>query len=425
MATVIRGMVGTGDWTGNERPTSYREGILKIFPNGDVPLTAIQSKGRKRVVDDPKFTWFSKDLDTQSGTCTVWHDQALSDDWAVGESGSVGDVIYCKMAAAVVASFRPGHTALLLDADDNSKRSFGKVGAVVTNGASSYVAVTLLVSSSAGYLNAVDTIDIIGNSNAEGAPIPAAIAYVPDEFFNRTQIWRTPMSITRTQKKTRMRTGDQYKELKRDVLLYHGVEMENAAIWSEKAEFTGANGEKERTTQGMVSFIAEKASDNVINYSLGTGLTWLQGGEDWLDESLEQLFRFGAAEKIALSGSGALLGIQKLVKQSGQFTLTVESMGYGIGVTRWHTPFGDILLVRHPLFSYKAHSRNNMLIYEPKNVQFAYIDDTHFKGDPAMQEAGFAGYDGTKEEFLTEGGYEFHFPNTFMFLSGVGVNGVA
>ena len=54
MATLgFLGLRGTGDWVTDQRPKNFREGLLLLFPNGDVPLTAINSKGKSRRVDDP------------------------------------------------------------------------------------------------------------------------------------------------------------------------------------------------------------------------------------------------------------------------------------------------------------------------------------------------------------------------------------
>jgi hypothetical protein len=66
-----------------------------------------------------------------------------------------------------------------------------------------------------------------------------------------------------------------------------------------------------------------------------------------------------------------------------------------------------------------------MLMLDPENIIFDYITDTHFKSSKAEEEAGYQAYDGTKEEYLTEGTWEFHFPETFMYLTNVGDDGTA
>lgn len=420
------GMSGTGRFSSDERPLSWRQGILMQMPNGDVPLTAINSKGRSRTVDDPEFNFWSKDLELQGGAIVageVFKEASLTNAYGA-ETAAVGITVYCKVTAAVVSHFKAGHTVLILNTSNNSQSSFGKVVALDVNGASSYVAVKLRLASASGYLAASTQIDIIGSAHPEGALVPDAMAYAPTKFTNYTQIFRNSLEITRTMRKTRLRTKEAYQEAKREAALYHAVEMEMAALYSEKSEVTGDNGQLERTTQGGISFVNEHESANVLDFPTDSNLTWKQGGEDWFDDDLEQVFRFGRSEKLAFAGHGALRGIQKLVKQSGQFMLEAETGAYGVKVVRWTTPFGDLLLKRHPLFTYKSHRTNDMFIYEPENLQTAIIDDTFFKSDSDNgRKGGFIAIDGTKEEYITEMGYEWHFPQTMMYLTGVGLDG--
>jgi hypothetical protein len=49
----IAGLRGTGDWGTDERPKSFREGILRFNPNGTAPIFALSSKAKKRTVTDP------------------------------------------------------------------------------------------------------------------------------------------------------------------------------------------------------------------------------------------------------------------------------------------------------------------------------------------------------------------------------------
>ena len=37
------GMRGTGDWVTNQRPENWRQTLLRLYPNGKAPLTAILS----------------------------------------------------------------------------------------------------------------------------------------------------------------------------------------------------------------------------------------------------------------------------------------------------------------------------------------------------------------------------------------------
>jgi hypothetical protein len=392
------------------------------------PLTAILSKLPEEKVDDPQYHWWTKILASQKSTGTagayIYTDATL----ATACSGAIssGDTVFVKMTAAHVAHFRVGHVVTMRDASDYRCDANGKVTAVQVNGSSSYCAVKMLEDENQGTgMTTIDQVLITGNVNPEGGTRPEAISYDPVKWYNYTQIFRTPMEITRTARETRLRTGDAYKEAKRECLELHSIEMEKAFLWGYRSEGTGSNGKPERTTMGLIRAI-QYGSDGTANVGVTndyvanatySGQTWLQGGEDWLDEQLEQIFRYGRPEKLAFAGSGALLGIQRLAKASGQIQLTPVSTSYGIKVLQWITPFGVINVKTHPLFSFESTNLYSMVIFEPEDLRYRYVTDTMFRKAPPDNQSQVE-IDGTVEEYLTECGLEYHHPNGWAYLNG-------
>ena len=430
------GMRGNGDWVTDQRPKNWREVILYRYPNGSAPLTAILSKMSSERTTDPEFNWWTKSLATQSSTITgIYTDALLSVAYVSG--GVSGDTLYFKMSAADLTQIRIGHIMLFRDASDLTVDCVGKVIGRSSAGASSYVQILLLEhddNSSAGDLSDCDVALIIGNANSEGAAMPDAIAYDPTKWYNYTQIFRSPLEMTRTAMQTRLRTGDQFKEAKRECLELHSIEMEKAFLFGVPSERTGDNGKPERTTLGIIPAIkggytgSGGDSGTVNNYVANatySGQTWLQGGEEWLDEQLEIIFRRGSTEKLAFVGSGTLLAINKLIKAGGNFDYTPATADYGIKVTKWTTAFGSINLMTHPLFSYEATTRNSMVILEPKDIKYRYIQDTMYKSDDRLKKGGWTSRDGVKEEYLTECGLEYHHPDGWGYLYGFGSTNTA
>lgn len=424
------GLRGTGDWATDERPKNWRQGILYRYPNGSAPLTGLLSMTGEEMTTDPEFSWWTKQLAAQGGAVTgVYTNAGLTVAYVSG--GVAGDTLYLKMAEAVAAEIRPGHQLLIRDADHLDVDVNAKAITVVRSGANSYVAARLLEADDNGAstdLSNADTVLIIGNINPEGGVIPQAVAYDPTKWFNYTQIFRTPLEITRTARKTRLRTADAYKEAKREALELHSIELEKAFLWGIRTENVGDNGKPERTTLGLIPAIKDGAPGNVSDFTLDTdfaGDTWLASGEEWFDNKLEVIFRFGSSEKMCFVGSGALLGINKLAKTTGQIQLTPQTAAYGLQVMRWITPFGTLYLKTHPLFSYDVTTRHCMVIFEPSDMRYRYIDDTMYKGmDMNKVGPSFESIDGTKEEWLTECGLEYWHPNGWGFLNGLGLNSV-
>lgn len=56
------GTRGSGSWATDQRPKSWRELILFLYPNGMVPLTAILSKMKEEKVTDPEFKMTTVEL---------------------------------------------------------------------------------------------------------------------------------------------------------------------------------------------------------------------------------------------------------------------------------------------------------------------------------------------------------------------------
>lgn len=421
------GMRGTGDWATNERPENWRQGILRLYPNGDAPLTAIMSMMRGEKTDDPKFHWWQKLLPGQSATVTnVYTDQVMSSAYTTG--GAAGDTVYCKLPSnAAVSEFKEGHMVLLRNSANYADDTRGKVINVVPNAASSQIAVKLLQSDpTTTGLADCNTVLVVGSMHPEGASMPDSVAYDPTEYYNYTQIHRTALDITRTARKTKLRTEDAYKEAKRECLELHSIELEKMILWGYPYSGTGSNGKPERASAGLIYWINTYGATNLVaDYSLETdtqwaGKTWEVGGEDWLDTKLEEVFRYGSDERMAFCGSGTILAINKLIKLYGNYQLESKTVDYGIKVKTWVTPFGDLHLKRHPLFSYEATNRTTMVIFDPKDITYKYIDDTTFYDDPDKKNTGPNRVDGTSEEYLTEAGYEFHFPLKCAYLNGFG-----
>ena len=424
------GMRGTGDWVTDQRPKNWRQQILKLYPNGSAPLTAMLSIMGSSSVDDPEYNWWTQEQSAVSGA--VGGVYTLADLSAAYINGGVtGDTLFVQITSTLGMRVRTGHQILLRDASDYRVDVVGKITDVTRGNVNTVLAVKLLEDddNSADHdLSDCDNFKIIGNINPEGAEMPDAIALNPTKVYNFTQIFRTPLSMTRTALKTRLRTPNDYQKAKAEALEMHSWEMELAFLWGIRTENIGDNGKPERTTMGVINFIRQYAAANCDDYTLNTtyaGQSWTTGGETWLKNMLEQIFRYGSGEKLCLCGSGFLLGIDALAKASSQLNIMPGAKTYGMQIKEWVTPFGSIYMKTHPLFSHDATTRNMAIIIEPKELGYRYIDDTSFFGESNSKDHP-SGYgqrriDGLNEEYLTECGLEFGLPQKCAVLNGVGL----
>lgn len=433
------GMRGTGDWVTNQRPENWREGILKLYPEGMSPLTAIMSKLRSEVTDDPTIHYWTRTLPTQRATVTgVWTNTNLSSAYASG--GTAGQVLYLQMAAADLQHFKEGHVVTLRDGGTSTRNpnprldTNGRVTGLLSNGASSYISVRLLEaddndSANSNHLNDCNVVWVTGSAYAQGADTPTALQYNPTEVTNRTQIFRTALEATGTALNTRLRTGPVLKQMTEDALEMHGIELEKATFFSVNTTGTGENGKPLNTMMGIFEFIRTYSAANMLDWQSATGysapLTWIaaSGGQKWLNESLEQIARYANLSSLmAFCGSGALLGLNRLAFAGGQIQLQPTSASYGLKVTNWVTPFGTLPLMTHPLLSLEATTRNRIVIVSPRDMIWRPMKnrDTHFRPDPRKERE--AGPDRTLSEFLTEATMEYRFAERWGVLDGVGLD---
>lgn len=425
------GMRGTDDWVANQRPLNWRQQIMYLYPNGMAPLTAILSMMGSSSVDDAQFNWWTQVQSTVQGEVAgIFTNADLSTAYATG--AVAGETLFVSITTALANSIRQGHQILLRVAADYRVDVNAKVTDVTRGAVNAVLAIRLLEAddnSPDNDLSDSDNFKIIGNINPEGGEMPDAIARNPVQVWNYTQIFRSPLSMTRTALKTRLRTGNDYQKAKSEALENHSWEMELAFIWGIRSQNMGDNGKPERTTMGVINFIRRYAPDNVDDYTLNTnyaGQAWTVGGEIWLKIMLERLFRYGAEDKLCLCGTGFFLGIDALAMTSGQINLQPAQKIYGMQIREWITPFGSIHMKTHPLFSFDETTRNMGIMLEPKELRYKYIDDTTFFGESSSKQHS-SGYgqrriDGLNEEYLTECGLEFGLAQKCGLLNGVGLD---
>ena len=199
--------------------------------------------------------------------------------------------------------------------------------------------------------------------------------------------------------------------------------MEKAFLHGQSYETTDANGKPLRFTEGLIPSIrAYGESDNISDFLSNTdvryaGKEWIDAGEEWMDETLSYIFKYGSNSKLAFCGTGAISGINRLAKANGFIQLKPTDAQYGLKVVEWLTSFGVIHLLRHPLMSYEATDRNAMVIFEADKLTYCHPRGRDTK---LLKNRQSPGADAQVDEYLTECGLEYHHPEVCGYMTGVG-----
>lgn len=410
----IQGLVDSADFLDSARPQDWRQGIMLNFPNGGSPLTALTTLMRKEKTVDPQFNWHEKNWNPQR----IKLDQAIDDsetDFDVDEIDSefggytqlkIGDLLYIEQTGEICRA-----TATPSSANVTVERGIGG-----TSG-------TAIADIDAADVNPYIT--IIGSAYPEGADVPDAVSYNPLARDNYTQIFRTPLSVTRTAMHTKLRTGDQVKEAKREALQMHGQVMERGFIWGTKGEDTSTYEHPIRYTQGVVELIADEAdADHTHDFAGGD----IDLGD--LEAELAIIFKYGSDEKLAFCGNTFLLTIQQIIRRNTgtPYILQQGQKEYGMNVNRLMCPFGTLVLKRHPLFNAMPGGTNPVgggtfrnwdsaaVILDLEYIRYRYLEggDTRYLRDRQGN-----GIDGKTSEYLTECGLEVRFANAHGVWKGL------
>lgn len=396
----IQGLRTNANWVTDQRPKNWREAILLLYPNGMAPLTGLTSLMSSNSTDDPEFNWWTKSLATQRMALSAAITAAATTlTVSSGAKGlKEGHLIRIEQTEEVVR----------VSADPTSDTSIP-----VVRGYSGTTATAIANVAAAG-VN--PNAHVIGSAYEEGSSAPTGINYDPTKVYNYTQIFRNTLEMTRTATKTRLRTGDQVKEAKRECLELHSIEMEKA-FWFGKRVETTQNGKPIRTTNGVVAHID---SGNVVNQAgASTDMSTLEG---WLKNA----FSYGSSEKMGFCGNTAMLTIQRIIRKNSTFFIESGIKEYGMNVSRIVCPFGTLVLKTHPLFNQLTGGTTGgtayygpdswLAILDMKEIKYRYFsgDDTRYEKDLTVN-----GTDGLKSGYLTEAGLEVHHPTSHYLIKGL------
>lgn len=373
--SAIAGLRGTGQFSVDFRPTNYRELFTLIEPNGTAPLNALLSMAQSESTDDPKFNHFRDELPARVLTTNA---AALVGDTSITVT-NVSD-----NAFAVT-------NALLLNTRTNEL-----IRATAPPGATTITVARGAAGSTAAAMNSGDKLVIVGFADIEGGGKPTAVSFDPTTDYNFTQIFKTGIGLTNTQKATFLRTGDKEQEMLTKGLKLHMSDIERAMFWGRRNEENGTTANPRRTTGGLFNMIT-----NVVDAASGftTANTITENEFDRL--LIENIFAWGGKEKLAICGPRIVSNFQKIAKNRWQPTQVSGS--YGVAMTSYSTFAGDLNVMLHPMFRQIPGFESTMLILDLPYIKYRYLEgrDTNLKRDVQGN-----GDDGTEHYYLTECGLE-------------------
>ena len=385
------GLRGTGSWGTDERPTSFREGILWRNANGSAPLFALMAKARKDSLTDPQHSWWEE---VQTNLVVTVNDA----------SGYT--------AASTTITIDSGGLEMVINdlflVEDTESATFDQEIVQVSSITSDTVVVFKRSQAGSTGKGIADNASFtrIGSAHMEGQALPGISQRNPTKFTNYAQIFRTVFGVTKTADATTSRTGDGYANDKKRKGFDHSNKMEWAMLYGQSSEVTSGDFPI-RTMGGLREFITSNVTIFATSPNEDTFLTAATGVFDYQGES-------GAGnERVMLCGNGFANNLNKVARNSSSSRINFDGFidVYGMRLRRMVLPQGDLGIKTHPLMSVHPRFTNSAFILDFSNLTYRPLRDT--KVTDGVQAKG---KDSREGEWLTEASIEIHHEVTAAYI---------
>jgi hypothetical protein len=370
----VAGLRATGDFGTDERPKNFREMILFRDPAGTAPIFALTSRGKKKIVDDPEFSWWDEpngNVRLQINGSFGSSDTLLTVDTTDPDSSSPA------AQWGLATHLKPGD---LLQVEKTGTATydneFVEVTAVIST--TQFMVRRGVAGSTAASIANDSWLTLMGSAYAEGTPAPPATSRNPIKYSNYTQIFKDTYEISGTTDNIRLRTGSAWSNDKRRKTFDHSRGIEWAMMFGRKFETTGDNGKPKRYMGGLRTFIP--TSRTTVFSTAMTATSFLDAVYPVFD------YETGAGnERIAFCGNGALNEFNKIVVADTNSDINyagpVKVFGYEF--MQFNLPQGKIFLKTHPLLNQHGKYTKSMFIMDFDSFRYVPLKnrDTKSKDD--------------------------------------------
>lgn len=437
---------------------SARREVFYDYPSGGAPLMGLLSLLESEGQDKTTFGWWERrapkweGVSAQANSAGPFTNTSDADLTEAGWTVAAGSSVRIYVVDATEFLLRDDVFMYRIPGTSSSfKDLHGRVTAIDTT--NNHITVTLLQT----VTNALNTtaanglaINITGSASAEAARAKTGVTMLPAEINNYTQIFRTPFSFAGSEAKQGVRfdSSGMYQTQSNDAGYRHNILLERAAFWGLKKKETSGitNDDSEnsviRHTGGLLWFLKQWELGNVTNsgafdYRPGgadiTASDWTTTDDkriiqvngtitgDQFDMLIARVFDKHTSdkgfEKIMFCGSQFLQYFTKYAQRQSLVTRQVHSKGiHGFVVTSWETPSGTILIKTHPLFNQSTDWKRSAFIIDSGDIKYIYQNGRDTNIRPNVQPND---YDGRKDEWFTEAGFEYRYPEGAMFIHNV------
>jgi len=431
------------------------------YPWGNTPLLYLLSLMDKNETDKPKFDWYEgrqKQVSTTTATSGGLGSggngpfaNAANDTSSAASGFTWTENTEYNVYVADSSRFRVDDVIWIRRVPNGAASAYLEIKGIVTAVPASDRLKVLSVQTVASVSNDTDanSIDIvlIGKAAPEGDTARSGGLELPLEPENYTQIFREAFDSTGTALKAGMEWDEtgHYKTMARQNMFRICEAMEGAMYFGVRKvdSVTNQRGKTvpRRFSGGLLWFLEQWEKGNTGN---GGAFDYRPGGidltsVDWTTNNDKRVIKIngsmtieqfeliierafmdqlpGASEKLMQCGNGFMSIFQKYCKAMSITTRNLQTKedSYGMSITRWTSPWGELVLKTHPMWNRTQHNQSAFVVDVPC---LAWRDLTD-RELTLLANRQLPDEDCRRDEWLAEGGLECKFPENHLYVEGV------
>jgi hypothetical protein len=342
----VRGVFASDMGIVGDRKGDFASAILYTDPTGNAPFFALSSGMPSSGAQDTIVNWFEENHNAGRVNIT--------------NNAGTGTTIVIDDATNIVPNnvYMVESTGEYLFVD-----SISGTNITVVRG---FTQTTITAVDGSGTPKAMQR---IGTAFEEASAKPTALANLGYPRYNYTQIFRNAWDVSGTARVVAFYTGDRVAKNRADCARFHSEDIERSMIWGRKS-IGVKNNQPFRTMDGVKVQITTNV--NVM----ATSLTFKKMN-DFLQSVFERNIRGKPNERIAFCGNMVVNVINQIVNLNGTMWLEPGQTEFGLKVTKWITPFGEISLMTHPLMVESPLWTKDLYVLHPGAVKTRWLRRTH------------------------------------------------
>jgi hypothetical protein len=343
----VKGIFTSDAGIAGDRKVDFAGSLLQTEQGGMAPFFALSAGMKNEPINSIVTIWFEEDfltgrkLVTNNATTGVTFVIDDASDVVVGQFFLVettGEYVY---VSAVV-----GNTLTV-------ERGFAETVNTTIDGSVTPVGIQRL-----------------GTAHEEASARPVSFANLGKPIYNLVHIFRNSWDASGTAQAVEFHTGDVVAKNRRDAMMWHAEDIERGLMWSRRSAGV-KNGHAFRTMDGLFTRIVT----NLTSQGMG-GVKWIdirQFAQDVFNINIKGM----PNERIGFCGNSVLNVVDTLAWNFGVINLEAGQTQFGMNIKKLITPFGNIILVSHPIFNMSPLWSEDLVLFHPGATVLRWLRPTH------------------------------------------------